>query len=118
LRSFANAAYSVAWARGGEGETEVPRRHSHIAQSHHRWIGATWLRAYLEGMRGSALLPMDPIACRLLLDALLLERAVYELGHALNHRPERVEMALAGLAELLGENASVASAPPQSSQRA
>jgi len=48
----------------------------------------------------------------------LLERGVYELGHSLQHRPDRTEMALAGLTELLAEGPEQAvQAPPRSSKK-
>jgi maltose alpha-D-glucosyltransferase/alpha-amylase len=37
-----------------------------------------------------------------LLDALLLEKAIYELGYELNNRPEWVKIPLQGIQQLLG----------------
>jgi maltose alpha-D-glucosyltransferase/alpha-amylase len=106
LRSFANAAYCAVRARGGDAEVKVPGELSQFAEACHRWMGATWLDAYLRGMEGTTLLPKEPEARRLLLETLLVERGVYELGHALNHRPDDVEMALAGLMELLADDSA------------
>ena len=76
-----------------------------------RWMTAAWLKAYLRGLEGTTLLPTDPDARRILLDTLVLERGIYELGHALQHRPERTEMALDGLLELLAGSADPDRAP-------
>ena len=37
----------------------------------------------------------------LMLDAFLLEKAVYELGYELNHRPDWVKIPLQGIVELI-----------------
>jgi predicted trehalose synthase len=63
-------------------------------------------------MQGTTVLPSDREARRLMLDALLLERGVYELGHASQHRLERAEMALAALTELLAEPAEDSAQAP------
>ena len=117
LRSFGNAAYSAARAHGGHSESDPPRTIVQLASVCQRWMAAAWLNTYLLGLEGTALLPTDPEARRLLLDVLLLERGVYELGHTLQHRPDRTEMALAGLAELLAERPETAPARPVALER-
>jgi predicted trehalose synthase len=37
-----------------------------------------------------------------LLDALLMEKAVYEVGYELNNRPEWLRLPLYGIADMLG----------------
>jgi maltose alpha-D-glucosyltransferase/alpha-amylase len=106
IRSFANAAYTLARSR--DADSEIAPNRVRLAWVCQRWVAAAWLNAYLVGMEGTGLLPTDSEARRLLLDALLLERGVYELGHALQHRPDRAEIALAGLIELLAEPADLA----------
>ena len=46
-------------------------------------------------------LPRDPTELQVLLDAYLLEKAVYELGYELNNRPDWVKVPLQGLLQLL-----------------
>lgn len=61
--------------------------------------------ALLDGYLGhegiDALLPADPSARAALLGAFELDKAVYELGYELAHRPDKVEIPLAGIDRLV-----------------
>src|SRR5262249_7252404 len=57
---------------------------------------AAFLRAYLTTARPAGFLPAVAEERMVLLDVLLLERAVYEMGHELNHRPARAAIPLRG----------------------
>lgn len=66
-----------------------------------QWTSASYLKAYLaEASRGSYL-PGRREDLETLLDAHLLEKAVYELAYELNNRPEWVCIPLEGLLQLL-----------------
>ncbi|MBW3619438.1 MAG: maltose alpha-D-glucosyltransferase [Actinobacteria bacterium] len=65
------------------------------------WVGASFLRGYLDATADADLVPGDPEHVRILLDAFLLEKAIYELGYELNNRPQWVDIPLAGIAEVL-----------------
>jgi maltose alpha-D-glucosyltransferase/alpha-amylase len=65
------------------------------------WIAAAFVQAYFRGMDGSGLLPTQAKNCRELLDLFVLEKAVRELGHELEHRPRWVPIPLTGLIERL-----------------
>jgi maltose alpha-D-glucosyltransferase/alpha-amylase len=69
-----------------------------------RWVSAVFLRAYLEVLKTSDLLPHDPNELVILLDAHLLEKAVHELGYELKNRPAWLKMPLRGILQLIGEN--------------
>jgi len=70
------------------------------------WSSACYLKAYLaEASRGN-FLPESREDLETLLNAHLLEKAVYELGYELNNRPEWVCIPLAGILQLLDEAAS------------
>jgi maltose alpha-D-glucosyltransferase/alpha-amylase len=62
-----------------------------------QWTAASFLEAYLTEVKGTAILPPEESHIRVLLDAYLLEKAVYELGYELNNRPDWVPIALAGI---------------------
>jgi maltose alpha-D-glucosyltransferase/alpha-amylase len=62
-----------------------------------QWTAASYLGGYLEEVEGAAVIPTDRHHTRVLLDAYLLEKAVYELGYELNNRPGWVSIALAGI---------------------
>ncbi len=61
--------------------------------------------AFLEGYFGragiDALLPADPAGRASLLAAFELDKAVYELGYELGHRPDKAAIPLAGIERLL-----------------
>ncbi len=62
-----------------------------------QWTAASFLLGYIEELAGSEVLPADGDQFRILLDAYLLEKAVYELSYELNNRPDWVPIALAGI---------------------
>jgi len=65
------------------------------------WNSAAYLKAYLaEASRGS-FLPNRRENLETLLEAHLLEKAVYELGYELNNRPEWVCIPLEGILQLI-----------------
>jgi len=65
------------------------------------WVGAVFLRSYLETVREGRLLPESRADLGLLLDAYLLDRAAFELGYELENRPEWVRVPLEGIVQLL-----------------
>ncbi len=63
-------------------------------------VGATFLRAYLPPVAKSGLLPGSEEDLRIMLDAYMLHKAVYELGYELNTRPDWVKIPLQGILQL------------------
>jgi maltose alpha-D-glucosyltransferase / alpha-amylase len=66
------------------------------------WVSATFLKTYLRQTAGMAFLPQTDEELRILCDIHLLEKAIYELGYELEHRPDMVRLPLRGLLQLLG----------------
>ncbi|CAN5825642.1 maltose alpha-D-glucosyltransferase [soil metagenome] len=62
-----------------------------------RWTAASFLSGYLDAVEGAGVIPAEEDQTRILLDAYLLEKAVYELGYELNNRPDWVATPLAGI---------------------
>jgi maltose alpha-D-glucosyltransferase/alpha-amylase len=62
------------------------------------------LRAYLAIAGKAAFLPSNPEDLGVLLDALLLDKAIYELGYELNNRPAWARIPLIGIRQLLEES--------------
>jgi maltose alpha-D-glucosyltransferase/alpha-amylase len=81
----------------GLGEAEHAEELAGWADAVYRWLGSAFLRGYLETVEGSNLVPRDQRQLRWLLDALLLDKAAYELEYELNNRPDWVEIPLRGL---------------------
>ena len=65
------------------------------------WVSATFLNSYLGVIRQSDLLPSDLEELKILLDAYLLEKAVYEVEYELNNRPDWVQVPLQGILQLI-----------------
>jgi len=62
--------------------------------------GEVFMEAYLERATGAPFLPGSPAERDLLLDVMLIEKALYELRYELDHRPDWVHIPLRGLCEL------------------
>jgi maltose alpha-D-glucosyltransferase/alpha-amylase len=101
LRSFHYAAYSAYFEQLGlgaqSGDVEP------WAQYWHRWVSVAFLQSYLAIARHAAFLPQSDAELKILLDAYLLEKAVYELGYELNNRPDWVRIPLQGILQTLQE---------------
>jgi maltose alpha-D-glucosyltransferase/alpha-amylase len=67
-----------------------------------QWVAATFLRGYLEVAGEASFVPTAREELQVLLDAHLLEKAVYELGYELNNRPEWVGIPLQGILQVMG----------------
>lgn len=63
-------------------------------------VSGSYLKAYLQAMQGSPLLPAARTDLTIMLRCFLLQKVAHELGHELNHRPELVDLTLRGI-ELL-----------------
>ncbi|MBW3667106.1 MAG: alpha-amylase, partial [Actinobacteria bacterium] len=72
------------------------------AHALYRWAGSAFLTGYLDAVEGSSIIPADDSHTRGLLDALLVEKAAYELDYELNNRPDWVGIPLRGILETSG----------------
>jgi maltose alpha-D-glucosyltransferase/alpha-amylase len=66
------------------------------------WVSAGFLQAYSARAAQGTWLPATSEELRVLLNAAMLARAVYELGYELHHRPDWVRIPLQGILQLLG----------------
>jgi maltose alpha-D-glucosyltransferase/alpha-amylase len=65
-------------------------------------LSGVFLGRYLEETEGEGLLPADAEDLSVLMEAYLLEKAMYELMYELNNRPDWAVVPLRGLCDLLG----------------
>jgi maltose alpha-D-glucosyltransferase/alpha-amylase len=70
----------------------------------YRAVTGTFLRSYLDLATGQVFLPDSQHELGVLLDFLVLEKAVYELGYEANSRPDWVAIPARGILELLGSS--------------
>jgi maltose alpha-D-glucosyltransferase / alpha-amylase len=62
-----------------------------------RWLASAFLHGYLDTADENPIVPSNQIHLRWLLDALLVEKAAYELEYELNNRPDWVDIPLRGI---------------------
>jgi maltose alpha-D-glucosyltransferase/alpha-amylase len=67
-----------------------------------RSIGGAFLRSYLEAAADGAFLPTERDELSALLDFLLLEKAIYEVGYEADNRPAWIDVPARGILDLLG----------------
>ncbi|HEV8435125.1 MAG TPA: putative maltokinase, partial [Thermoanaerobaculia bacterium] len=103
IRSFHYAPYAVFFGRtaGGVIRAEDAALLETGAVFWHQWISSAFLRAYLERSAGARHLPPSREEINVLLNAYLLEKALYEVSYELNNRPEWVRIPLRGVLDLL-----------------
>jgi maltose alpha-D-glucosyltransferase/alpha-amylase len=103
LRSFHYAPYAVAFgtAPGSYVRPEDQTRLDTGARYWHQWVSAAFLRAYLAESAKGKHLPTKLEEVETLLNAYLIEKALYEIVYELNNRPEWVKIPLRGLLDLL-----------------
>jgi maltose alpha-D-glucosyltransferase/alpha-amylase len=106
LRSFHYAAYAALLGQAAKVRPEDYPTLAPWAQLWYGWVGTTFLRTYLEVTRHSNVLPTAPQHLNILLDAYLLEKALYELAYELNSRPDWIQVPLQGMNQLLQTVAS------------
>jgi maltose alpha-D-glucosyltransferase/alpha-amylase len=103
IRSFHYAAHTAVLHQAPlvpHPEDDLPIL-AHWAQYWYIWVSVAFLRPYLSGVQRAGLLPEDPQQLKILLDAYLLEKAIYEVGYELNNRPDWVDVPLYGILQLI-----------------
>ncbi|MBW4471901.1 MAG: maltose alpha-D-glucosyltransferase [Stenomitos rutilans HA7619-LM2] len=103
LQSFYYAA-SVALDQeieSGMSQTEQLPQMQQWAECWQRWVGATFVKAYLATANHGSFLPKTEQELRVLLDYYLLEQAVYDLGRELVNQPEQLKIPLQRILQLL-----------------
>ena len=66
------------------------------------WASWALLHAYLERAKGAPFLPAGPDELRVMLDAFILEKALYELAYELNNRPDWTDIPLGAIERIIG----------------
>ncbi len=100
LRSYHYAAYAGLFAFTQAAPRDFGRLEP-WARLWYQWSAAAFLRAYRHEAVGAAFLPPDRAHFEALLDALMLDKAFYELLYELNNRPDWVRIPLGGILALL-----------------
>jgi maltose alpha-D-glucosyltransferase/alpha-amylase len=105
LRSFHYAAYAALFDqinKGlGDSHTRAAASLEPWLQLWQVWVSATFLKAYLAKAGQHAFIPPNRTDLQILLDAFVLEKAVYEIRYELNNRPDWIHIPLRGVVQLL-----------------
>jgi maltose alpha-D-glucosyltransferase/alpha-amylase len=100
VRSFHYASYSVflkhVSVRPEDADILEP-----WARLWYAYVSGIFLDAYARTVGQAPLVPAEPAEMETLLDAFVLEKAVYEVGYELNNRPDWVIVPLRGIAHVL-----------------
>ncbi len=99
MRSFQYAAYSALWQSSTREEDRAFLER--WADLWYRQLSATFLASYLQATAGAGFLPKKESDLQILLAAYLLDKAVYEVGYELNHRPDWVVIPIRGIKHIL-----------------
>ena len=103
LRSFDYAPYAVMFGQS-QGAVLRDEDTTKLEGAGGFWVkavSAAFLRAYVDESGKAAHLPRSREEFNVLLDAHLLEKALYEIAYELNNRPDWVRIPLRGVLALL-----------------
>ena len=103
IRSFHYAAYSPL-TKGEEGIVLRAEDVAPLGAWAQLWYGSVsgcFLAGYFE-KADDKLIPKSIEELEILLDAYLLEKAIYELGYELNNRPDWIVIPIKGILDLVG----------------
>ena len=103
LRSFDYAPYAMmlGQTQGSVVRAEDAEKLQDAARFWVRAVSAAFLRAYLDESAGARHLPASGDELNVLLNAHLLEKALYEIIYELNNRPDWVRIPVRGVLALL-----------------
>jgi maltose alpha-D-glucosyltransferase/alpha-amylase len=99
MRSFQYAAYSALWQPAMRSE-DVPFL-ERWADLWYRQMSSLFLQSYLQTTAGAIFVPQNSDDLQILLEAYLLDKAVYEIGYELNNRPDWVVIPIRGIKHIL-----------------
>ena len=99
MRSFQYAAYSALWQPAMRVE-DVPFL-ERWADTWYRQMSSVFLHSYLSTTTGASFIPKQEDDLQVLLEAYLLDKAVYEIGYELNNRPDWVLIPIRGIKHIL-----------------
>ncbi len=103
IRSFQYAAFAALFGQvpGIPAESEALKAVEGWAAAWNAYVAATYLGAYLEQAANLPFLPSNRREQRLVLDAFLLQKALYEVAYELNNRPDWLQIPLRGILGLV-----------------
>jgi len=101
IRSFHYPTYSILFSKKTFSPEEVEAL-APWAECWYKYTAAAFLQSYLETIKGAPFIPSKNEDLELLLNAYLMEKAIYEVAYELNNRPDWVTIPLKGITDLMG----------------
>ena len=99
MRSFQYAAYAALWQPAMRKE-DVPFL-ERWADLWYRHMSSVFLQSYLHTTAAAIFVPKNSEDLQIMLEAYLLDKAVYEIAYELNHRPSWVLIPIRGIKHIL-----------------
>jgi maltose alpha-D-glucosyltransferase / alpha-amylase len=105
LQSFHHAVSSSLSSRLAQGDRgPVDLIHAESARQYwYKWVCAIFLRSYLETAASCSFIPPEKRQLRIMLDAFVLEKALYDLGVELASPSDRIANPLQAISQLCQE---------------
>jgi maltose alpha-D-glucosyltransferase/alpha-amylase len=103
IRSFQYASFAALFGQvpGIPTDPELRSAVESWAAFWSAWMSAIYLDGYFGAAEGLRFIPTGAQDRRVLLDAFLLQKALYEVAYELNNRPDWVRIPLRGILSLL-----------------
>jgi maltose alpha-D-glucosyltransferase/alpha-amylase len=100
IRSFHYAAYSALLKRGNVRQEDIPALEQWI-EPWYQIVSGNFLDEYLKTVGHAAFIPAEREEREILLQTLLLDKAIYELSYELNNRLDWVMIPIRGIKRIL-----------------
>ncbi len=100
IRSFQYAAYVNLFGQASLKSEDTVFLEK-WADLWYKYSAAAFLKSYLTTVADTEITPKDNEALAILLDAFLIEKAIYELGYELNNRPDWTMIPTRGIKDLI-----------------
>jgi maltose alpha-D-glucosyltransferase/alpha-amylase len=100
MRSLHYAAYGDLLLNSHTPDGDITKL-TPFAEVWHHFMSGYYLKAYLETINDSSLIPKDTSDLEILLSTYTLEKAIYELNYELNNRPDWVIIPLRGIKAIM-----------------
>ena len=101
IRSFHYAAYGGLFLKSTLRKGDIPYLQE-WAEPWYRCVRHVFLRAYLKTAGDSQFVPKSREETAILLNTLLLNKAIYEIGYELDNRPEWLVIPMKGVQQIIG----------------
>jgi len=103
LRSFHYAAYGSLYLDNQIRQEDIGKLLPYVEQWYH-YMSGFFMKAYLETVKDSALIPQEKEDLEILLQTFLLQKAIYELNYEVNNRPSWVVVPLNGIKAIMNKS--------------